>query len=258
MPAIRAAIQTNAAGLDDRLPGLLDASKATREEPGCLQSEWFRGTEFAENMLYLELWETPAAFDAHWRRVLEGGGQERLLSLQAPHHHGTIESPRRHGENGVEIYHHTPFARVDNAWARAEESQRSQYVRWPALGAVRIVIQLTSDPNTDPAPQVRNAVETRAEPGCIQFENFRGVEYPENTALMELWSVPEIYDIHWLNRILQQRTQAAAGAAPQRPPPYERRYGRPGFEWYPHSYFTLIDNAWQPEDSSRRMLTVRW
>ena len=130
-------------------------------------------------------------------------------------------------------------------------------MRFPAWGPVRIVIQGTSPPAEPTQAQLDNATESRLEPGCIQFENFRSVAFPENTCLMELWSSPEIYDLHWLNRLVQQAPRPGQAATPARPQ-VERRYGTPGFEWYAHSYYTLIDNVWQPEDRDLRMLTVRW
>jgi quinol monooxygenase YgiN len=258
MAPIRIAIQMNPANTEERIAGMLDHIKGMRDEPGCVQAELFRSTEFPENLLNLELWESPAAFDTHWKRVLDSGRPPGLPYLNSPYHHGAIESPRRHGQNGIEFYEQAGFSQVDRVFVRADEAQRSEYVRWPAWGKIRIIIQLTSDPNAPRSPQADDPVETRAEPGCVEFEFFRGVEYPENVALMEVWESPEIYDRHWLSRILQQNAFAAAGNAPQRPPPMQRRYGSMGFEWYNHSYYTLVDNVWVPENPAQRMLTVRW
>ena len=106
--------------------------------------------------------------------------------------------------------------------------------------------------------RIAECAAPRLEPGCVQFENFRSVEYPENTCLMELWTTPEIYDIHWLNRLLQQASRASSGPPPASPAQVERRHGSPGFEWYAHSYFALVDGVWQPEETRLRMSTVRW
>lgn len=257
MTAIRVVIQGNYADLDGMIEPMLDAAKAARGEPGNLQAEVFRGNEFRDDLLYLQLWESAAAFDAYWAK-LGGSDRQLFLTWQAPHHHGKPSAPRRSGENGIELYRQVGYGRVDNGWAPADEGERPASIRFPAWGPVRIVIQGTS-PDAPPAQaQLDNAAESRLEPGCIQFENFRSVEYPENTCLMELWASPEIYDIHWLNRLVQQAPRPGQPPAPPRPTPPERRYGRPGLEWYAHSYYTLVDNVWQPEDPSRRMTTVRW
>ena len=260
MTAIRLIVQSNPADADARAPDLVKFSAAVRQEPGCLQAEDFRGTEFSEDLLHIELWESPAAFDAHWQRALAEGQRAmlaELLALQAPYRFGSPQSPRRHGQNGIELYEHRYFTLHNQVWARLEESERSAYLRWPAWGAVRILIQNTSDPNADPSRKVQTALETRHEKGCDQFENFRGIEFPENTVAMETWTTPEIYDIHWLNRLLQQR-RAATQPPPPQPTPVERRYGRPGFEWYSLCYYTVLNDVWMPEDPARRMLTVQW
>jgi quinol monooxygenase YgiN len=256
--AIRVVLQANSADAEAVLPSMLEYSSRTRSEAGNLQAEVFRGNEFAENVLLLELWEGAASFDTHWAKVAaDSRALEMFAAWQAPYHYGRPSAPRRQGTSGVEIYRQVLYSRVESAWAPSDAAERPASVRFPAWGPVRIVIQGTSEPGPPSPAQLDNAQESRLEPGCVQFENFRSVEYPENTCLMELWTTPEIYDIHWLNRLLQQASRASSGpAAP--PPQVERRYGSPGFEWYAHSYYTLVDGIWQPEDTRLRMSTVRW
>lgn len=252
-------VQGNYADADSMMPGLLDWMRRTREGKGNLQAEVFRGNEFKDNILVLGLWESSAAFDAHWAEVstdLENVAE--LQKLASPFHHGTPAAPRRSGENGIELYRQVSYGRVDAAWAPSDEGERPSSIRFPAWGPVRIVIQGTSPDAPPTQAQLDNAAESRLEPGCIQFENFRSVEFPENTCLMELWASPDIYDIHWLNRLTQQAPKPGQPPAPPRPTPPERRYGRAGMEWYAHSYYTLIDNVWQPENTAQRMTTVRW
>ncbi len=258
MTAIRVVIQANFADLDSELPRIQESTQVARGYAGCLQAEDFRSTEFPNSLLHLQLWENAAAFDAYWAAVSANREQvDRLLSWQAPHHHGKPSAPRQQGENGIEVYRQVIYGRHENAWVPSDETERPASIRFPAWGPVRIVIQGTSPAAPPAAAQLDNAGETRLEPGCIQFENFRGIEFPENTCLMELWESPEIYDIHWLNRLIQQAPRPGQPPAPPRPTA-ERRYGRPGAEWYAHSYFTLVDNVWQPENTALRMTTVRW
>ena len=73
---------------------------------------------------------------------------------------------------------------------------------------------------------------------------------------MEFWRDAEIYDVHYLNRIKDCMLGGAAPATPSRPA--SRRYGRAGFEWYQHNFFTEIDGVWQPEKPSERSVIVRW
>ncbi|MGE0057543.1 MAG: hypothetical protein AB7P33_12110 [Dehalococcoidia bacterium] len=259
MTSIRVVVQGNFANADDMLPSLLANAKEARDVPGNLQSEVFRGNEFPDNLLYLQLWETAAGFDAYWEKASQRPDVvSRMARQSAPFHHGTPQAPRRTGENGIEFYRHMSYGRIDSGWAPTDEGERPASIRFPAWGPVRIVIQGTSEPAPPAQAQLDNAAESRLEPGCIQFENFRSVEFPENTCLMELWSSPDIYDIHWLNRLTQQAPRPGQPAAPPRPTPPERRYGRAGLEWYAHSYYTLVDNVWQPEIAAQRMTTVRW
>lgn len=259
MTPIRIIVQSNPRDAGGRLADLIKQSSLVREEPGCLQAEDFRSTKFPENLLHLELWETPAAFDAHWRRALshKSSALAELLSLQTPHHYGTPDSPRRQGQNGIELYEHRAVDLIDDIWQRLDAGTRSEWVRWPAWSGVRILIQSTRDPNEDPEIRRQYVLDSETEAGCEQFEDFRGLEYPENTVLMEKWATAESYDIHWLNRLLQRQGLGHGAPAPGSPP-FRRRFGQPGAEWYPHCYYTLIDGVWQPERPELRMVSVRW
>ena len=256
MTQIRVAIQSNYADADVRIRELVAESQEIRKEGGCLQAEDFRSVEFPGSLMHLQLWENAASFDTYWQGTGPRGGLSDAAIWQAPHHYGLTSAPRRHGQGGVEFYRQQYFGRVDNAWVLVDEIERTESIRFPAWGPVRILIQGTSPPDGDISAQLDNAQETRLEPGCIQFEHYRGIEYPENTCLMELWSTPEVYDVHWLNRLVQQAARAG-GPAVQRPQT-ERRYGSAGAEWYAHAYYTMVDGVWQPEEGARRMATVRW
>jgi hypothetical protein len=100
--------------------------------------------------------------------------------------------------------------------------------------------------------------DTRHEPGCQQFEYFRSLEFPENALLLERWSGPEIYDIHFLNRSLQRLYGGPGTPSPATRLPAERRYGQAGLEFYQHAFFALVGGVWQPEEASQRMVTIRW
>lgn len=255
MSAIRLVFQTNR---ESDLDLLRAATARARHAPGCRQAEDFRSVEYAENLLHLQLWEDARAWDAYWAGLqAEPEGRaliEAWRAASAPHHHGYRNHPRRIGQNGVEFYKQARFGMVDGVWARDDPAERAESLRWPAWSAVRIVIQSSSEPGT---PQRDDPALTRAEPGCVEFESFRGVEFPENTVLMETWASPQAYDVHWMQRLLQNRDRAAAGGG-ARPAPYPRRYGESGFEWHPLCYYTLAGAVWEPEDPKLRMATVYW
>jgi quinol monooxygenase YgiN len=156
------------------------------------------------------------------------------------------------GRNGIEFYPLVRFQPSDGVW-KADAATRAETIRWPAAGAVRILIQMTSDPSSDPAGSIATSVATRAELGCEEFEFFRSIEFPENLALVESWSSPEIYDVHWMARLVEQRANPRQRAAP-----LERRYGENGFEWYSQCRYGASSGIWQPEAAERRMSTVWW
>jgi quinol monooxygenase YgiN len=260
MSCIRLAVQSNVAD-KARVEAALAAAALVRAEEGCLQYELFRSIEFPENLAQLELWESETAYDRHWRRLRDELASAGLLAdpsahLSAPNHHGMPHAPRREGLNGVELYPYARFVRSPaDVWVHAEEAQRIDSVRWPAWSAVRIIIQ-TNMPVEADAGAIKTSLDTRKEPGCLQFEHYRGIEFPENTVLFELWHDPEIYDIHYLNRI-KERMFGGATPSPSRGS-VERRYGQTGFEWYQHTFFLELDGIWQPENPAYRVSTVRW
>lgn len=258
MSAIRVAVQSNLENADG-IAAIVEGAAAVRAEPGCLHYELFQSMEYPENLVQIELWQDEAAFDRHWQAVqaeparggLLAGGDARLC---APHHYGTPRAPRRTGENGIEIYPIAPFGRApDGTWQRTGVPL-IESVRWPARSGVRIILQLNLSGEAERSA-LAEMLTTREEPGCLQFEYFRGVEFPENTLLMELWKDPEIFDLHHLRRL---RDDIFSDKKRPARAPIERRYGDKSFEWYQHNYFCLVDSIWQPERPEERSNTVRW
>jgi quinol monooxygenase YgiN len=256
LPSVRVLYCSNQRGLDAQLDRLRERAAAVRAEPGCLEFDTFRDVEFPENFAQLELWESPAAFDAHWQRAKAAGVFCDLDNLMAPHHRGTPDDPRRDGNNGAEFYHYQPFAMTGRIFAPKDPAERIESLRWPSRTGVRIVIQSSTDPADDEA-FYPYAAETRAQKGCLEFAFYRSLEFPENNLHLELWQGPPVvYDEHFYLRTVQ----SLYGVGLARPPSKanERRYGVPGFEFYQHGFFTLISAVWQPENPTERLSTVRW
>lgn len=256
MTALRMICQTNR---KSDLDVLQTATAHARKSQGCLQAEDFRGVEFGQNLLHLQLWNSPQAWDAYWRDLKDTTEGQRLAALWsatgAPHHYGYPKEPRQIGQNGLEFYKRAAFGLEDGVWSMSDPAERAESVRWPShAGEIRILIQVTSEPG---APDRDDPVLTRTEPGCVQFESFRGIEYEENVATLETWASPQAYDCHWMQRLLQMRARDATSEV-ARQAPYPRRYGEMGFEWYALCYFTLMDDRWVPEDPKLRMSTVLW
>lgn len=255
---VRVLYCSNQPALAGQLDGLRKRAAAVRGEPGCLEFDTFRDVEYPENFAQLELWESPAAFDAHWQRAKAGGVFCAVDNLAAPYHGGRPESPRRDGKNGAEFYHYQPFAPPGPipVFVAKDPAERIESLRWPSRSGVRIVIQSSTDPSGD-ASFYPYAAETRAQKGCLEFSFLRSLEFPENNLHLELWQgPPAIYDEHFYLRTLHR----LYGLGLARPPSQavERRYGVAGFEFYQHGFFTLAGEVWEPEDPAERLATVRW
>jgi quinol monooxygenase YgiN len=105
------------------------------------------------------------------------------------------------------------------------------------------------------------AAAVRAEPGCLEFDTFRDVEYPENFAQLELWESSRAFDAHW-------ESSKAAGIlcevdnllAPHHrgTPDYPRRDGNNGAEFYRHQTFTISGQIFVATDPSERIESLRW
>ena len=257
MTQIRVVVQSNRKDADDVISDLNEQAQRVRRTDGCLQFEYFRSTDIAEDLLLLGLWESVEAFDAFWQEHPESAfALEEPRLLQAPYHYGSPVLPRRHGQNGVEFYRHTYFQQEGGVWIPTGDGERVETLRWPSYTGVRIINQGTSDPE-NPGDRSRYTNDTRQEPGCIQFEQFRSVEFPVHIVNMELWTDPGIYDYHFLNRILQMQSGTVTRPAGPRTP-IPRVNGANGFEFYQHTYYSLVGGIWQPESERERMVTVRW
>lgn len=261
MAPIRFIVQSNPLDGDSRLAALAAYAREARKETGCLQMEDFRSIVDAQNLLHLELWESAAAWDAHWLRLLQHGPKGpgkallELIELAEPTIGGKQLPPRQFGANGIELYEQRPYAHRDGVWFPATASLPAS-IRWPAWSAVRIIVQMTLNPSSDTTRQVNSAYRRRDYQGCDEFDHFRGTEYPENSVLMELWSTPKVYDDFWHYLQTEHLTNPIPG---ERPLPAARRYGSAGNEWHNHCYYTLTESGvWQPRDPALRSSVVRW
>lgn len=249
MAVVRVVFQTNSPG---HLPVLQALTAHMRGQAGCIQAEDHRSIEFDDNLLHLERWESPAAWDAAWTGVKDSDlGRSLVAAFEdcaAPHHNGLAATPRQYGTSGLEFYPMSRFSAANSYWEATDETQRAQTIRWPIWGKIRIVIQMTADPEADIAPRLQNSAKTRAERGCEHFEFFRSLDYAENIALIELWTDAETYDLHWLDRVRQRRGPPPSAT----PSPTARRYGDTGFEFYNQTRYQAIGGVFQPEPPTWR------
>ncbi len=189
MPAIRMMARVNADGIET----VCAATRAARELPGCLHAEDFSDIEERGDILHVELWETPADWDAAW------SARQDLIAANL---------------RGIEFYKHAHFMPTGPTWEACDANARAESIRWPISGAIRILIFVALGPGESNERHIQDSVETRQELGCEEFIFYRSLDFAENVALIETWSSPEIYDIHWKRRI--------APGAPSYPEPPAR------------------------------------
>jgi quinol monooxygenase YgiN len=241
LPAIRALHQLVAD--DSQGAELVDYVQRVRKQPGCVEAECYRSVDDPRNAGIVELWRDQHAYGDYWTRVLDSPEQDVVLRAAAQ------PGP---GRAGSEFYRHQYFYR-DRIWVPVDHRDRTQKVRWPASGSVRIIIQ-NSQSNVDTIAPVLlgNARETRREPGCLQFEWFRSIEFRNHMLLLELWQDQAIYDAHWHLRI----ATGSGGAVAREPAP--RQQGSNGLEFYRYQPFTHLYDRWLPADVTRWSETVIW
>ncbi|OZD68871.1 hypothetical protein CH272_28085 [Rhodococcus sp. 05-340-1] len=118
--SVRIVIQQSQHDLDAAVDALISNRAETLREPGCVTFDFFRGTEFPDDMLLLEVWHDQAVYDAHWAMRIRtgsvGGGGE--------------PSPREHGTNGFEFYRQQRFVHLYDRWFPADVSNWSEAVVW--------------------------------------------------------------------------------------------------------------------------------
>lgn len=120
MSAIRAVITVTAASpeyAETEIRERIERCRQTEaEEEGCLQFEVFRSAMRPEKFVIVELWESEAAFDKHWRLNRSGARPPQ------PATPGRVVS--------AEFYKQRVFRQVDGVYMATDESQRTEGIRW--------------------------------------------------------------------------------------------------------------------------------
>ncbi|MFD4506234.1 antibiotic biosynthesis monooxygenase [Streptomyces sp. NPDC058457] len=223
-----------------------------RDSKGCLEAEVYRSLDDPERLAVVELWEDDGAFGRAWGELLAEGTLPPGLSSSPPKSvagAGSVSEFYRHGYTDRASGNWLPTSRADEAWR----------VAWPARGQVRVVIQTSTRPTQEePWPGgVEALLETRREPGCLQFEVFAGVEFEQDGLLLELWEDQSRYDAHWRLRT-RVREAGGAGGGGARPVQHERGQGNNGVEFYRHQPFVHLYDRWLPVAPEAWSDTVAW
>jgi quinol monooxygenase YgiN len=209
--------------------------------PGCVESECYRSTRDRETVAVVQLWRGEDAFSAYWAELLGAAGNDLVIGRV-----GASGAPA----STTEFYRHQYFD-LDRIWIASTYASQASRINWPAYGAVRIIIQDSLAEFDAELPDLHaNTNETHREPGCLQFEYFRGAQYEGHSLLLELWESQQIYDAHWHLRIKTRRPVTRKKAP--------RESGKNGREFYRHAGFRHLYDRWLPASVDQWSETVTW
>ncbi|MFG1667698.1 putative quinol monooxygenase [Streptomyces sp. Y7] len=227
---------------ENRDAELIEHVQRVRKEAGCTEAECYRSALDPQKVAIVELWQDQYAYGDYWTRVLSSADPGPVLRSA---------SSQAQGESASEFYRHQYFY-PDPVWVAAGHKDRTQKIFWPAGDGVRVIIQ-TSMPNVDAAlpALLENMRETQREPGCLQFELLRSIEFPNHILLLELWPSQQIFDAHWQLRM-------KVGSDEEAPEPAPRQQGSNGMEFYRHQPFQHLYDRWMPAEVTKRSETVIW
>lgn len=132
------------------------------------------------------------------------------------------------------------------------------------MKAIRVIIQNNS-PRSQEGFGDRDA-HAKAHSGCLQYEFYQSLEFPENVAQVELWDSVASFEAHWSELLGAGERLSVLGSAPeeicapfhQGLPSTPRRGGVNGVEMYQHASYTQQDDVWVPMQESDRPRSVRW
>jgi quinol monooxygenase YgiN len=127
--AVRVIVTVTAPSADAAAAAVADrvalCRRAEAEEEGCLQYEVFHSAVHPERFVLCELWTDRAIYDKHWRLQLE---REKSQPPKPPPPPPEPGAPQR--RSTVEFYEQAIYRNVEGLWMPADETKRSETVRW--------------------------------------------------------------------------------------------------------------------------------
>jgi quinol monooxygenase YgiN len=230
---------------------LLDLSRQARGIRGCLESEFYRGIEFPQNALILQLWQDQYLFADYWDGLLGGGAGPLEVFWKS-----TAE--RRYAMDSSEFYEHCPFIRSSDGsevFVAPGQGDRSVRIFWPSAGALRI-LTLHSPASVEKELDLIHWLDTgrRAEPGCLQCEHFCGMEFQNHVAICEVWESQKAFDSHQLSN----RRTAKLSDVPSNRDDGVRQHGQNSREFYRFQQFVNLYQFWYPKAGESRSDVVTW
>jgi quinol monooxygenase YgiN len=117
--------------------------------------------------------------------------------------------------------------------------------------SMRVVYQLCREIGDD-KDLIAHAHAARSAAGCLESQGYRGFEFPENIAIIELWEDEFAYSAHWARLLESEEAFTTVLRSPG-----TRHLGGDGFEFYPQQYFGNVEGTWTPRGRDK-VSAVRW
>lgn len=99
----------------------------TRRESGCGEYNWMQSTEFEQDFLLLETWESQFIYDNHWNMRIKT--RERAAG-GADGGNPPPRAERGHGAGGIEFYRQQVFHHLYDRWLPTDPAKWSETVIW--------------------------------------------------------------------------------------------------------------------------------
>ncbi|MDF3282994.1 antibiotic biosynthesis monooxygenase [Gordonia sp. N1V] len=205
-----------------------------RTEPGCLESEAHRSINDPADIAIVQVWEDQFAYGDFWGRV-NSDPDEATNDL-------LIRETATRGNTPFTDFYSLQYFTPGPVWTPAGHESERQAIFWPGTGAVRIIIQVSPGGGDALLPMFREDQESALrEPGVLEYQWYRSLEFENQSLLLELWEDAGIYNAH---HVLRRKT-SSQGSAPAMGP---REHGSNGFEFYRAQPFVHQYNRWMPAD----------
>lgn len=222
-------------------PRLVEAAAALRDAPGCVSAEVYASMIGDDHTALTMVFERESDYWSAWSN--------------APQAYADLHDVLTDDDLCVtEFSLVTSFGIADGVWAPADADRDARRIFWPARGEIRIAIQYAVEPNDEMRALVRpEVIETRREPGCLQYDWMESLELPEHLLLLEIWSDQVIYDRH-----AQKRVDTAAFRGDSKRRRTEPQRGITSLEFTRRQTFQLQYDRWMPADVADYSASIHW
>ncbi len=118
------------------------------------------------------------------------------------------------------------------------------------MSRLRVLYQLLRE-GDDVSDLLDHTAAARMQPGCDEAECYRGFEFPEHVAVVELWVDEFAYSGHWRDLL---ESGEAFDTILRSSPPADQSVG----EFYRHQYHANKDGVWTPPEYAQESSVILW